>query len=549
MRRGTRRGRGGFAGGAIALTAAVLAAAPARAVQTEELHTLPVRIHVNLIDAGAGMDLAFWQGVLDRALAQSTTALQGFQGPNDVPCCTRIEPTAPLGTFGSPADGFDVVMSNAALDDIESQFGPGAYIIFSLEVCGTIGSASIVGCADTPGEFLVLDVDAPDVLGLTFAHERGHNRGLLHPGDRSPPELEDPCDLMAAANGGGCLDTLECSAFGNTGTAGVPCSCLGATAGAPPLPNGTGCSDPSGCGQCSGGLCGACTGLAGVQVLATGGSDELSTADARSLLDVSGLTGGYSSLGTAADVITGLAYDPGRDELFGTRLDAGPIAGADDLVKLDRDTGQITEIVGSLGIEDVIALAYDPGADVLYAIQLGDEIFGMPAGCVDCVSTLYQIDPDDANTAELGVLNFLILPGGVDGLAYDTASGTLFGSTGAGLFTIDPACTGGMFPTCSTQEVDKSFVSPGSLGFDPATGTLVRAGLQFGSDGFYQTLDPGTGNPADPETGESLSQMGVRDFTPGGLTVLPASEPAEVALRLAGIGTVVLLAFVRLRRR
>lgn len=520
----------------------------AHAAPAEALHAIPFRIHASLIDDQAGRDLAYWQAELADALAVATNALQGFHGPVDNPCCTRIESAPALETYGMIGDGFDVVLDEADFNAIRS-FGPGAYLVATVDFCGGSTGTGIVGCATSPGDFLVVEVDDPPSLGadrgITIAHERGHNAGLGHP-------THDPCELMAAANGGGCLTSSACDAFLTKagGATGDPCPCLSDTAGAPPLADGTACSDPSGCGLCSGGLCGAClTSEAGSTVLSSGFRDEDGEATADNALAISGLTGGWTDRGDLGAELHGLAYDPTRDTVFGI----GPQAAANDhLVKLDPATGFLLETVGTLDRTGLEALAYDSDADRLLAIEVGGELFDNPDQCSpeppDCVSTLLEIHPDTAAVTELGALNSYLIQGGVQGLAYDASTQTLFGSSAAGLVTINRATCNGS--SCSgTGPISTPLVRPSSLAFEPFSQRLLRVGADRGTTPVYQTFDTGTGSSADPDTGAQAFSIAIDGITPGGLAAIPVPEPPPTLLHATALAAITTLTLIPRRRQ
>ena len=79
-----------------------------------DLHQLNWYVHVDLINPGIGEDLAYWQGVIDAAVASGNGLLEGGQGPFDRPCCTRLGRAVPVATFGTPGDGLDVKIGRAS---------------------------------------------------------------------------------------------------------------------------------------------------------------------------------------------------------------------------------------------------------------------------------------------------------------------------------------------------------------------------------------------------------------------------------------------------
>lgn len=528
---------------AVSLLGLVASPFPVQAMQVEALHALRFHVHASLIDPAAGEDLAFWQDVLDRALHQATAALQGHQGPADTACCTRIAADAALEVFGSPTDGFDVVNSGPEFAALRTTFGDGVYLIASLEVCGSSLSPSIVGCADTPGDFIVVDVTALDEIGLTIAHERGHNAGLLHPLDRTPPLVgAAPCLLMSAANGGGCLPSSDCAALRvKADSVGADCSCLGAAVDSAPVADGSVCTEESGCGLCSGGVCGACSGAAASRFVAAAGLDDPAAAVPDQLVSVSALSGGRSAaVAGLGGAVGDLAYDAGRDVLFAVRATPG---GDDELIRIDPDSAAVLGVVGATGFTRLSGLAYEPATDRLLAVALEDEIFG--TACADpqigleppCATRLLRIDPETAASTSLGVLNQLLIPGGVEDLAWDVAGSRLFGTTAAGIFEIETSCPSGQCSSVSL--VNPGIVTPSALAFDPNSGSLFQIGFGVGLGGLS------VHRAVDPDTGATRAFMGVDGFTAGGLEVLPAPAPGATAGAAAAAGALWVLAIRR----
>ena len=84
-------------------------------------------MHIDLIDAGAGRDLAYWQGVIDAAMASANPLLEGRQGPFDRACCTRLTRTLAVSTFGTPGDGRDVLDSLSEQNYFNTTGSPGSH--------------------------------------------------------------------------------------------------------------------------------------------------------------------------------------------------------------------------------------------------------------------------------------------------------------------------------------------------------------------------------------------------------------------------------------
>ena len=214
-------------------------------------------IHVNVANQ---LDLT----KLRMYLAEADRLLQQDEGATDVACCMSLQAAPPAGrpdaeslvVFGTPDDGLDVIDSAekfAALDGKRA-------IVQTISWCGS--SNAFIGCAETPGDELVVALDAgPQAMALLIAHERGHNANLVHRAEN--------CALMAPSisYGGGCLTTSECSMYrtmipytGPPPSVGSPilgsCDCMGPAIGDAVDPDGTACVRGGAPGTCHhSGLC------------------------------------------------------------------------------------------------------------------------------------------------------------------------------------------------------------------------------------------------------------------------------------------------------
>ena len=487
------------------------------AAQTADLHDLDWYVHTDLIDAGAGRDLAFWQGVIDQASADGNAILEGGQGPADTPCCTRLTRSAAVQTFGSAGDGLDVLDSAGEYSTIAATGGSGsrAFLVDSLTYCGgsapgAVGCAQIPPCTGNPNDdptlYLVVTVDALDsnILGRVLAHERGHNACLNH-------VETDECLLMRGGGGGGCLLPGECTNFraGRTTTGGT-CDCHDLGGGV--LPDYTSCSEVAG-GICSGGVCGAATGDAALQLFCAAGPESANGEATDEAIRISALTGDWTSLGpftTTSDEVQGLAFATDSGVLYGVI----PSAGDDFLVVIDRVSGDATT-VGTIpnGSREFVALAYDPGA----TSAIGDDRL-LALETDGSFEQLHEILPSQPNTStNLGGLAFGA-PDGFRGLAFDSASGRLFAASpfADGIYEVSFTCN----PFCGlTQQVGLDVPRfDAALAYSPLTGQLYLTGTQspvspLGRRLLYDVIDPAT--LAKQETGTLDS------LTPAGLAALP----------------------------
>jgi hypothetical protein len=232
--------RGALAGIAAVLLAG-LAAPMARAQIARRVDRVQYSIHV---DVAAQVDLA----ELRVYLAEATQLFQQDQGADDIPCCMSLQSDS-LVVFGTPGDGLDVIEDADEFDALQGRRA----LVQTISWCGSY-NPSLVGCAEQPGDTLVVGLDAGLwLLSRVIAHERGHNATLAH--------RDENCALMSpsVSYGDGCLNRTECYAFrqllAGTTLSGT-CDCMGPTIGDPADADGTACTSDGVAGTChTGGLC------------------------------------------------------------------------------------------------------------------------------------------------------------------------------------------------------------------------------------------------------------------------------------------------------
>lgn len=536
-----RRLRFALCSASIVLGVLVFVAAPAQAAPEVELHDLTWFVHIDLINPGAGEDLAYWQSVLDSAVATGNKLLEGRQGPVDQVCCTRLTRSLSVATFGTPGDGLDVVDSFAKQDAIASiGTGSRAFLVDSASYCSG-PSAGAIGCAirpsctgngdDDPNLWMYVTVDAFDdgTLGSVIPHERGHNTCLSHVSNAK-------CQLMQATvytpGLGGCLLASECTSYrlGRTEfSSGVECSCHDDFSGV--LDDGTICSEVA-TGVCSGGLCGEVMGDARVHLFAAGNSGDLGGAP-QDAIRVSALSGDWTNLGQmapTADDVRAMAYAEDSGTLYGVV----PTVFDDSIVTMDPATGAILAFVGTIGngAEEIVSMAYDPGAtdaptdDRLIVLEVGGS-----------VGEFRSINPASPSTATL--LGSLIWQpaGAFTGMAYDSIQDKLY--------LASPFGQNGLWETdltscppspCTTTQLPGSgfFRDDASLSYSRATGMLYLIGTSFGSPNtrtFYNVIDPATGT--------SVETLSLDRFTPSALAAVPEPGLATgITLGLLALGLI-----------
>ncbi len=542
----SRRGRliGASVGGLWLLLSGVAWSAPA-----VDLHALNWYVHVDLINAGVGEDLAYWQTVIDAAVENANQLLEGGQGPFDQPCCTRLGSTVSVTTFGTPADGLDVIDSSGDLTTIANTGGAGsnAFLVDSITYCNG-PAASAIGCAlrpdcdgdgsDDPNLWMLVTVESFDAetLAAVVGHERGHNTCLTH-------VTAAECQLMQGTvltpGLGGCMTASECSDYraGRTTTSsGLVCGCHGDGGGF--LADATVCTEVED-GLCSGGLCGPFAGDAGVSLIVAAAPGTALGGPPDDALRISALAGEWTTLGQfsiAADDVRGLAYALDSKTLFGVV----PTVFDDSIVTIDPVSGAILSTVGTIanGAAEIVSMAYDPGAT---NSPTDDRLLVIEA--VGSTGEVRWIDPAAPSaTTLLGTIIWQPVSA-FTGLAYDSLHDKLFAATAFfpdGLYEIDlSSCPPS--PCVSNQVLGVGLIRyDASLSFSPVSGMLylvgtVDFGIGFGQRTFYDVIDPTTGMSA-----ETLS---LDVFTPAGLAAVP--EPGIGV----GVAVGVIGLFLSRRRR
>ncbi|MBW2716183.1 MAG: hypothetical protein JRD03_08905, partial [Deltaproteobacteria bacterium] len=208
---------------------------------------------------------------------------------------------------------------------------------------------------------------------------------------------------------------------------------------------------------------------------------------------------------------------PLRDVLYAVN----PLAGDDELITLDPSTGARAGIIGTLtGKANVTALAFDPGDT---DAESDDRLLALVR--VGSFEDLFAIDPDDASVTDLGGLSKGVT-NGFQGLAYDSVNDKLYtsGFANSGIYEIDLACPS----LCSTSAVTGISVPRpySSLAYSEETGRLYLTGSQSGPRSLFNSIDP--------NTFETFPPIGIDDYTPGGLAVIPLPEPDSWVLNAIG---------------
>ncbi|MBB82958.1 MAG: hypothetical protein CL931_04015 [Deltaproteobacteria bacterium] len=513
-------------------------ASPALAAPEVDLHDLTWFVHVDLIDAGVGRDLAFWTNVIEESVEGGNRLLAGRNGPVDNVCCTKMTHSVAVTTFGNAGDGLDVIDSMAdqtALADDWSVPGSSAFLVDSLTYCNG-SSPSAIGCArrpsctsngdDDPDLWMYVTVESYEdgTLPSVIAHERGHNACLQHV---STPKCALMQGTVFTPGLGGCLTTTECAHMRDARTetsSGEFCNCHD-DAGSP-LADGAKCDDAG--GICSGGCCGPMTGDAGVHLLAAADPGDAGLAP-EDMLRISGYTGDWTDLGPitgAADDVRALAYSTDGDLVYGIV----PTVGDDRVITIDPDTGLQLATVGFIanGTDEFVSLAYDPGAT---SATTDDRLIGLEVTTGD-TGELRWIDPASPNTAHLlGSLGWA-QASAFSSLAFDPTLDKLLFATPFGPNGLWELDMGSCPPSCSPSQFPGTgpFWTGASMTWSAESGMAYVIGTSFAAPGtrtFYNVVDPATG-----ATSETLS---LDRFTPAGLASVPEPGPGLGLLVGAGL--------------
>ena len=115
----------------------------------------------------------------DQILGDGTNVIQTGNGPGDVPCAVELVRTGGIGTFPAPR----FINSSADMDAAELLPGQ-VQVVDQINWCGGF-SPNIIGCASVPGNSLVVVRFNPNLEGILWLHEFGHNKGRNHRNDQN----------------------------------------------------------------------------------------------------------------------------------------------------------------------------------------------------------------------------------------------------------------------------------------------------------------------------------------------------------------------------
>ncbi|HJQ85531.1 MAG TPA: DUF4215 domain-containing protein [Candidatus Binatia bacterium] len=148
---------------------------------------------------------------LDEVLAASTIAFGRVDYPDDVSCCTIFHRTGTAASFGTAGDGLDMVDTDTVQDAVFADTAGRVKVVREISFCGGLVSMNIIGCAENPGDSMIVErLSSVPLEATLWMHEYGHNVGLAH--------VVDTRNVMApslASTGQGLITQTQCDAYHN----------------------------------------------------------------------------------------------------------------------------------------------------------------------------------------------------------------------------------------------------------------------------------------------------------------------------------------------
>ena len=124
---------------------------------------------------------------VDALLAKASEIMQTADSPADIACCVAFQRNGLVGTFNI-TDG--IIDSST---ELSAMFNLSTYqvkLVPALDYCGGYNT-SIIGCAFvSSSKNMILEyLGAVSLDGILWAHEFGHNQGLVHPNPSIPSRI------------------------------------------------------------------------------------------------------------------------------------------------------------------------------------------------------------------------------------------------------------------------------------------------------------------------------------------------------------------------
>ena len=148
----------------------------------------------------------------DTILTKASEVMQTADSSADIACCVAMQLNGSVGIF-SATDG--IVDTSGELNTL---FNLSAYqikLVPALNYCGGFNT-SIIGCAriNSSKNMILEHLDNVTLDGIVWAHEFGHNQGLMHPSTYIPTRIMN--GSLNFSNPGREMTQTECNAWHGT---------------------------------------------------------------------------------------------------------------------------------------------------------------------------------------------------------------------------------------------------------------------------------------------------------------------------------------------
>jgi hypothetical protein len=142
---------------------------------------------------------------LDELLDLANLLAGRADAEGDVACCITMTRSGPGGTAGTPGDGLDIIDSFGELAALRGD-GIRVKVVREINYCGGPGT-NIIGCAERPGDDIVVVRTSLSVEAVLWIHEYGHNVGL--------PHIDDGSNIMYMSDNGqnSTLNASQCNRY------------------------------------------------------------------------------------------------------------------------------------------------------------------------------------------------------------------------------------------------------------------------------------------------------------------------------------------------
>ncbi len=161
--------------------------------------------YANHVNVTSPMDDARLDSILHEASLRAGRA----DYSDDVACCITVSRSGTAQSFGSAADGLDIIDNSSELNAVLNNAVARVHVVRAINYCGGTGS-NIIGCAWVGGNGMSLVRESNlGTEAVLWIHEYGHNTGLSH--------VTDSRGIMYATDHGGnnLLVQSECNSYHN----------------------------------------------------------------------------------------------------------------------------------------------------------------------------------------------------------------------------------------------------------------------------------------------------------------------------------------------